>query len=91
MATLSSFAQTATVLLLALAGLSQASNGPPISTGPVDSGNFIREAISTLVVPHSPSPVIGNTVLWTGMGTSNGDLIQGINNNYQPDDLYVTS
>lgn len=73
--------------LLALVGATLASNGPAISTGPVNDGNFIREAISTLIVPRAPDPINGNTVLWTGMGTSNGDLIQGINNNYPPDTL----
>lgn len=64
-----------------------AANGPAFSTGPVNqpAGNFIREAVSTLVVPEAPKPIVGNTVLWVGMGTSNGDLIQGINNNYPPD------
>jgi hypothetical protein len=64
-----------------------AANGPAFSTGPVNqpAGNFIREAISTLVVPEAPGPIVGNTVLWVGMGTSNGDLIQGINNNYPKD------
>jgi hypothetical protein len=66
-----------------------AANGPAFSTGPVNqpAGNFIREAVSTLVVPEAPRPIVGNTVLWVGMGTSNGDLIQGINNNYPRDTL----
>ena len=67
-----------------------ASNGPAYSTGPVSSGNFIRSATATLVVPNAPNPIVGNTVLWTGMGTHNGDLIQAINNNYPADTLYVT-
>jgi hypothetical protein len=64
-----------------------AANGPAFSTGPANQpeSNFIREAISTLVVPEAPKPIVGNTVLWVGMGTSNGDLIQGINNNYPAD------
>jgi hypothetical protein len=66
-----------------------AANGPAFSTGPVNQppGNFIREATSTLVIPEAPRPIVGNTVLWVGMGTSNGDLIQGINNNYPKDTL----
>ncbi|KAL1617872.1 hypothetical protein SLS56_010794 [Neofusicoccum ribis] len=75
----------AVACLAVLVGSVGAANGPAFSTGPVSSGNFIREATSTLVVPAAPGPVVGNTVLWVGMGTSNGDLIQGINNNYPPD------
>ena len=81
--------RAALLFLLSLVRNAFASNGPAISTGPVDDGNFIREAVSTLIVPEAPSPIVGNTVLWVGMGTSNGDLIQGINNNYPPDTLYV--
>lgn len=74
---------------VALISSVQASNGPAYSTGPVSSGNFIRAATATLVVPNPPNPVVGNSVLWIGMGTSNGDLIQAINNNYPPDTLYA--
>ena len=62
-----------------------AAMGPAYSTGPVSSGNFIREATATLVLPNSPNPIVGNTVLWTGMGTDAGDLIQAIANNYPAD------
>ena len=75
--------------ILPLLQLAVASNGPAYSTGPVSAGNFIREAYATLIVPNPPNPVVGNTVLWVGMGTSNGDLIQAINNNYPADTLYV--
>jgi hypothetical protein len=73
--------------LLTSIGGALAANGPAFSTGPANhsDNNFIREAVSTLVVPEAPKPIVGNTVLWVGMGTSNGDLIQGINNNYPPD------
>ena len=73
--------------LLALTHLGYAAMGPAYSTGPVSSGNFIREASSTLVVPQAPNPIVGNTVLWTGMGTDSGDLIQAITNNYPADTL----
>lgn len=69
--------------------VSSAAMGPAYSTGPVSSGNFIREATSTLIVPEAPNPIVGNTVLWVGMGTDAGDLIQAINNNYPPDTLYA--
>ncbi|KAL0575524.1 hypothetical protein V5O48_006447 [Marasmius crinis-equi] len=73
--------------ILALAQLGLAANGPAFSTGPVGSGSWIREATATLVVPNAPNPAVGNTVLWVGMGTDKGDLIQGINNNYPKDTL----
>lgn len=65
-------------VLAALAGITSAANGPAFSTGPVATNSFIREATSTLIVPKAPQPIVGNTVLWVGMGTSNGDLIQGL-------------
>jgi hypothetical protein len=77
-------------LLLFLAQHGHAAMGPAFSTGPVGSGSWIREATSTLVVPNPPNTIVGNTVLWTGMGTDLGDLIQAINNNYPADDLCVT-
>ncbi|KAF2234308.1 hypothetical protein EV356DRAFT_567206 [Viridothelium virens] len=78
---------TSVCYFLALVHYGYAAMGPAYSTGPVSSGNFIREATSTLVVPQAPNPIIGNTVLWTGMGTSAGDLIQAITNNYPADTL----
>lgn len=73
--------------ILAVSRLSNAANGPAFSTGPVGSGSWIREATATLIVPNAPNPIVGNTVLWVGMGTDKGDLIQGINNNYPKDTL----
>ncbi|KAL9115863.1 MAG: hypothetical protein Q9227_000231 [Pyrenula ochraceoflavens] len=75
------------LLLLPFIHLSAASNGPAFSTGPVGNNSWIREATATLIVPPAPNPVVGNTVLWVGMGTDLGDLIQGINNNYPADTL----
>lgn len=83
----SQISRACAALALAWSGTVLGSNGPALSTGPVDDGNFIISATSTLHVPAPPDPVVGNTVLWVGMGTSNGDLIQGINNNYPPDTL----
>lgn len=74
-------------IVLAGAQLSNAANGPAFSTGPVGAGSWIREATATLIVPNAPNPIVGNTVLWVGMGTDKGDLIQGINNNYPRDTL----
>ena len=56
--------------------------GPAFSTGPVGSGSWIREATSTLVLPAVPKNNKGDASLWVGMGTSNGDLIQSIAENY---------
>ena len=61
-----------------------AAMGPAFSTGPVGSGSWIREATSTLVLPEIPSGgSSGITSLWVGMGTSNGDLIQSIADNWE--------
>ncbi|KAI5917763.1 hypothetical protein F4810DRAFT_716157 [Camillea tinctor] len=66
-----------------------AAMGPAFSTGPVADGSFIREATSTLVLPNVPSGSSGITSLWVGMGTSNGDLIQSIADNWQSDDWSI--
>lgn len=55
-----------------------AAMGPALSTGPVGSGTFIREATSTLILPQLPVGSTGISSLWVGMGTSSGDLIQSI-------------
>jgi len=60
--------------------------GPAFSTGPVANNTFIREATSTLILPDAPSDSTGDTSLWVGMGTSNGDLIQSIADNYNSSD-----
>ncbi|KAI6873110.1 hypothetical protein KC343_g1406 [Hortaea werneckii] len=49
-----------------------------LSTGPVAQNSFIREASTTLILPDVNSPQTGNLALWPGMGTSDGDLIQGL-------------
>lgn len=73
-------------LALALAALTsvEAAFGPSFSTGPVGSGSWIREAISTLVLPAVPTGGSSNKILslWVGMGTSNGDLVQSIADYY---------
>lgn len=56
--------------------------GPAFSTGPTSSDTFIRESWATLVLPAIPSDNNGDLSLWVGMGTSNGDLIQSIVENY---------
>ncbi|TDZ28386.1 hypothetical protein C8035_v007599 [Colletotrichum spinosum] len=68
----------------AVAGV-QAAMGPAFSTGPTPSDSWIREATSTLVLPKAPSGNKGSACLWVGMGTSNGDLIQSIADNWNSD------
>ena len=60
----------------------EAAMGPSFSTGPVATNSWIREAESTLVLPKAPSGSTGDASLWVGMGTSNGDLIQSIADNW---------
>ncbi|KAH8430686.1 uncharacterized protein LDX57_008348 [Aspergillus melleus] len=50
--------------------------GPAFSLGPTQS--WIREAVTTLVLPEAPSPQEDRLALWPGMGTSGGDLIQAL-------------
>ena len=74
------------ILALALAStapLVEAAMGPAFSTGPVGSGSWIREATSTLTLPKAPTSKNGVASLWVGMGTSNGDLVQSIADNWQ--------
>lgn len=66
-----------------------AAMGPAFSTGPVADNTFIREAEATLVLPQAPSGNSGDASLWVGMGTSNGDLIQSIADNWQSEDWSV--
>ncbi|KAF7555241.1 hypothetical protein G7Z17_g2300 [Cylindrodendrum hubeiense] len=76
-------------ILSALAAMAvnsvNAAMGPAFSTGPVATDSFIRESTSTLVLPNVPSGGSTDAVtsLWVGMGTSNGDLIQSIADNWQ--------
>lgn len=78
--------KTYTPALAALSfSLAQAAMGPAFSTGPVATDSWIREAESTLVLPKAPSGSSGDASLWVGMGTSNGDLIQSIADNWQSD------
>ncbi|KAF5006323.1 hypothetical protein FDECE_7296 [Fusarium decemcellulare] len=80
-------------ILSALAAMAVASvnaaMGPAFSTGPVGEGSWIREATSTLVLPDVPSGSSGVASLWVGMGTSNGDLIQSIADNWQSDEWAI--
>ncbi|KAF2230914.1 hypothetical protein EV356DRAFT_452941, partial [Viridothelium virens] len=52
--------------------------GNYFSTGPVASSSWIRETNTTRVLPNLNNPHNGNLALWPGMGTSNGNLIQGL-------------
>ncbi|KAG8160683.1 hypothetical protein KVR01_008947 [Diaporthe batatas] len=60
----------------------KAAMGPAFSTGPVADDTFIRESWATLVLPNAPSDNSGVLSLWVGMGTSNGDLVQSIADNW---------
>ncbi|OJJ88704.1 uncharacterized protein ASPGLDRAFT_117473 [Aspergillus glaucus CBS 516.65] len=84
-----SLAQTLPVMAALAVGSVNAAMGPAFSTGPVSDDTFIREATSTLVLPKAPSGSSGDASLWVGMGTSNGDLVQSIADNWQSDDWSV--
>lgn len=72
---------TPILVLLGTASV-EAAMGNAFSSGPVASGNFIRAANATLVVPKAQVPQVGLLSLWTGMGMSNGDLIQALVESY---------
>ncbi|KAI1265382.1 hypothetical protein F5Y18DRAFT_426983 [Xylariaceae sp. FL1019] len=92
-----SFLSSLIVAVLATAPVpAHAAFGPAWSTGPTASDSFIRESTSTLVIPSLPSNNNGDLSLCMsllseslvsriGMGTSNGDLIQSIVENYYSD------
>lgn len=52
--------------------------GPAFSIGPVSSSSWIRESVTTLVLPEIPSPSADRLALWPGMGTSGDDIIQAL-------------
>ena len=66
-----------------------AAMGPAFSTGPVADSTFIRRANATLLLPAVPRNNAGVASLWVGMGTSTGDLIQSIAENWNADSWSV--
>ncbi|KAJ5098683.1 hypothetical protein N7532_005684 [Penicillium argentinense] len=84
-----SSAKVVSILTALAVGSVEAAMGPAFSTGPVSDNSWIREATSTLVLPQAPSDNSGVLSLWVGMGTSNGDLIQSIADNWQSDSWSV--
>lgn len=84
-----SIAQAIPILAAVAFQSANAAMGPAFSTGPVSDSTFIREATSTLVLPKAPSGSSGDASLWVGMGTSNGDLVQSIADNWQSDNWNI--
>jgi hypothetical protein len=62
----------------------KAAFGPAFSTGPTASGVYIYSSTATLTLPSGPTGAGSgyDLSLWVGMGTSAGDLIQSITDNY---------
>ncbi|KAJ5594678.1 uncharacterized protein N7459_000886 [Penicillium hispanicum] len=83
------FRNTVSALAVVAIGSVNAAFGPAFSTGPTSNNSFIREASSTLLLPKAPSRSSGDLSLWVGMGTSNGDLIQSIADNYDSSDWSI--
>lgn len=73
----------------AAVGKVSADFGPAFSTGPTSSDTYIIESWATLNLPAVPTDNSGDLSLWVGMGTSNGDLIQSIAENYNTDSWSV--
>lgn len=88
-ATMPSFNQAISVLAVTAVISVNAAMGPAFSTGPVSDNSFIRESTATLVLPKVPSGSSGDASLWVGMGTSNGDLIQSIADNWESSDWSI--
>lgn len=74
---------------LVAAAAVHAADGPAFSTGPTSSDVYIAESWATLNLPAVPTDNSGDLSLWVGMGTSNGDLIQSIAENYNSDSWSV--
>jgi len=72
------------ITLSLLAITANADFGPAFSTGPTASGVYIYSSTATLTLPNGPSGASSgyDLSLWVGMGTSAGDLIQSIADNY---------
>lgn len=81
---------TPVLSLLSTLYTAHASDGPAFSTGP-DPNNvtWVREAISTVVLPETPHPQSASLSLWVGMATDAGDLIQALALTYSNDQPYV--
>lgn len=73
----------------AAVGKARAAFGPAFSTGPTSDDTYIVESWATLTLPSAPSDNSGDLSLWVGMGTSAGDLIQSIAENYAESDWSV--
>ncbi|CZR66877.1 uncharacterized protein PAC_16778 [Phialocephala subalpina] len=75
------------ITLSLLAATVNAAFGPAFSTGPTASGVYIYSSTATLTLPNGPSGASSgyDLSLWVGMGTSDGDLIQSITDNYNED------
>lgn len=79
MPSLRNLAISSIVAIHALANAQEIVNfGPAFSLGPVSPSSWIRESVTTLVLPEVPSPRADRLALWPGMGTSGGDLIQAL-------------
>ncbi|KAH6718549.1 hypothetical protein BKA61DRAFT_670970 [Leptodontidium sp. MPI-SDFR-AT-0119] len=70
--------------LVLLAAMVDAAFGPYFSTGPTASGVYIYSSTATVTLPNSPSGAGSgyDLSLWVGMGTSLGDLVQSITDNF---------
>jgi hypothetical protein len=75
------------ITLFFLTATANAAFGPAFSTGPTASGVYIYSSTATLTLPNGPSGASSgyDLSLWVGMGTSDGDLIQSITDNYNED------
>ena len=75
------------LITLSLVAAANANFGPAFSTGPTASGVYIYSSTATLTLPDGPSGASSgyDLSLWVGMGTSDGDLIQSITDNYDED------
>lgn len=47
----------------------------------VPSGNFIEEAVATLVVGDIPNPITGDIALWSAIMLDKQDFLQGVTQN----------
>lgn len=45
------------------------------------NGNFIEEAVATLVVGNIPNPITGDIALWSAIMLDQQDFLQGVTQN----------
>lgn len=73
--------KTYTVIAALLALVSPSYANDDIVSLFVPSGNYIEEAVATLVVGDIPNPITGDIALWSAIMLDRQDFLQGVTQN----------